>query len=238
MRRFLLVAAIVGMASGAQAADMPDFLRGSFTAPVARTNWQGFYIGGQASYGAADMDFTNSAQDLLKKLLNNIDVETAVQHLELAAAAEDQYAKQRFRRLRRLQLAVDRCRRRCRAQLHPRQVLQQLATGDQTRFVLLPDRLSDHVHRVVEFGNDRLPIMARFASAAVMRSAASCRICSAASRWGRPISTASPNTAFPTNMSARRIPALPDIGPSERKLADACATRISSTATPAASAST
>jgi len=75
MRRFLLVAAIVGTASAAQAADMPDFLRGSFTAPVARTNWQGFYIGGQASYGAADMDFTNSGQDLLKKLLNNVDVE-------------------------------------------------------------------------------------------------------------------------------------------------------------------
>jgi outer membrane immunogenic protein len=75
MRRFLLVAAIVGTVSAAQAADMPDFLRGSFTAPVARTNWQGFYIGGQASYGAADMDFTNSGQDLLKKLLNNVDVE-------------------------------------------------------------------------------------------------------------------------------------------------------------------
>src|ERR1700709_1289691 len=75
MRRFLLVAAMVGTATVAQAADMPDFLRGSCPAPVARTNWQGFYIGGQASYGAADMDFTNSAQDLLKKLLNNVDVE-------------------------------------------------------------------------------------------------------------------------------------------------------------------
>jgi outer membrane immunogenic protein len=75
MRRFLLVAAIVGTATVTQAADMPDFLRGSFTAPVARTNWQGFYIGGQASYGAADMDFTNSGQDLLKKLLNNVDVQ-------------------------------------------------------------------------------------------------------------------------------------------------------------------
>src|SRR6185295_1864394 len=76
MRRFLLVAAIVGTATAAQAADMPDFLRGSFTAPVARTNWQGVYIGGQVSYGAADMDFTNSGQDLLKKLLNNVDVES------------------------------------------------------------------------------------------------------------------------------------------------------------------
>jgi outer membrane immunogenic protein len=76
MRRFLLAAVMFGTATVAQAADMPDFLRGSFTAPVARTNWQGFYVGGQASYGAADMDFTNSAQDLLKKLLNNVDVES------------------------------------------------------------------------------------------------------------------------------------------------------------------
>src|SRR6266403_4743316 len=75
MRRFLLVAAIVGTATATQAADMPDFLRGSFTASAARTNWQGAYIGGQASYGAADMNFANSGQDLLKKLLNNIDVE-------------------------------------------------------------------------------------------------------------------------------------------------------------------
>ena len=103
MRRFLLVAAIVGTASAAQAADMPDFLRGSFTAPVARTNWQGFYIGGQASYGAADMDFTNSGQDLLKKLLNNVDVEQQFNISELAAAEQDLDAEQRFRRLFRLQ---------------------------------------------------------------------------------------------------------------------------------------
>src|SRR4051812_34595995 len=75
MRRVLLAAMIVGTATAAQAADMPDFLRGSFTAPVARTNWQGAYVGGQASYGVADMDFTNSGQDLLKKLLNNVDIE-------------------------------------------------------------------------------------------------------------------------------------------------------------------
>src|SRR3982074_166646 len=75
MRRFLLVAAVVGTGTRTHAADMPDFLRGSLTAPMARTNWQGAYIGGQVSYGAADMDFTNSGQDLLKKLLNNVEIE-------------------------------------------------------------------------------------------------------------------------------------------------------------------
>ena len=47
MRRFLL-AAVISERHGAQAADMPDFLRGTFTAPVAPPNWQGYYVGGQA----------------------------------------------------------------------------------------------------------------------------------------------------------------------------------------------
>jgi outer membrane immunogenic protein len=55
MRRFLLAAVISGAAAGAQAADMPDFpiLRGAFTEapPPATVYWQGYYIGGQGSYG-------------------------------------------------------------------------------------------------------------------------------------------------------------------------------------------
>lgn len=38
--------------------------------------WQGFYIGRQASYGSADMDFKNSGKDLLERLLNHIDLES------------------------------------------------------------------------------------------------------------------------------------------------------------------
>lgn len=66
MRRFLLTAAMFGAVSGAQAADMPDFpiLRGAFTdgLSTARANWQGYYIGGQASYGsiASKTSFSNS----------------------------------------------------------------------------------------------------------------------------------------------------------------------------------
>ena len=56
MRQFLLVAMVCGAVSGAQAADMPDlpFLRGSFTDGLtsAKVNWQGYYVGGQASYGS------------------------------------------------------------------------------------------------------------------------------------------------------------------------------------------
>jgi outer membrane immunogenic protein len=56
MRRFLLAVVMIGAASVAQAADMPDLpiLRGGFTDGLtsARVNWQGFYVGGQADYGS------------------------------------------------------------------------------------------------------------------------------------------------------------------------------------------
>ncbi|MBR0830866.1 porin family protein [Bradyrhizobium manausense] len=55
MRRFMLVAAMLGSVSAAQAADMPDLpiLRGGFTdgLSASRTSWQGYYVGGQVDYG-------------------------------------------------------------------------------------------------------------------------------------------------------------------------------------------
>jgi outer membrane immunogenic protein len=78
MRRLLLVAAIVGTATVAQAADMPDVLRGSFTAPVARTNWQGFYVGGQAGYGSSDENFNGSTRSMTAALLANTLVESVM----------------------------------------------------------------------------------------------------------------------------------------------------------------
>lgn len=57
MRRLLLAAMMFGAVSGAQAADMP-FLRGSLTEGLSTTRivWQGYYVGGQASYGASDSE--------------------------------------------------------------------------------------------------------------------------------------------------------------------------------------
>ncbi len=54
MRRFVLAAAMAGMTFGAQAADLPDLpvLRGSLGPGGPRVVWQGFYAGGQASYGS------------------------------------------------------------------------------------------------------------------------------------------------------------------------------------------
>ncbi|AWM05497.2 outer membrane protein [Bradyrhizobium symbiodeficiens] len=56
MRGLLLAAAMLGTASAAHAADMPDLpiLRGSFTDGLSNSsvNWQGYYVGGQGEYGA------------------------------------------------------------------------------------------------------------------------------------------------------------------------------------------
>jgi outer membrane immunogenic protein len=80
MRRFLLAVVMCGVAAGAQAADLSDLpiLRGGLTEGLSKSsvNWQGVYVGGHVARGAADMDFTNSGQDLLGKLLNNLDLES------------------------------------------------------------------------------------------------------------------------------------------------------------------
>jgi opacity protein-like surface antigen len=62
MRGFLVAAVMFGAASGAQAADMPDYLRGSIppTLSTASRNWDGWYAGGQVGYSAVASDFSKS----------------------------------------------------------------------------------------------------------------------------------------------------------------------------------
>jgi outer membrane immunogenic protein len=70
MRRLLLAAMMFGAASGAQAADMPDFLRGSLPGgPAPTVNWQGFYVGGQGSWGGSNMNFARGNDNLSTGLL-------------------------------------------------------------------------------------------------------------------------------------------------------------------------
>jgi outer membrane immunogenic protein len=65
MRRFVLAALMFGAVSGAHAADMPDFLRGSLPAgPAPTRNWSGWYAGGQVGYSAMSSDFSNSIAGL------------------------------------------------------------------------------------------------------------------------------------------------------------------------------
>jgi outer membrane immunogenic protein len=75
MRRFLLAAVMIGTASCAQAADMPDLpiLRGSYVdgLTTSRVNWQGFYVGGQGGYGSSDEKFAGSNASMLATLLDH-----------------------------------------------------------------------------------------------------------------------------------------------------------------------
>jgi outer membrane immunogenic protein len=64
MRRFMLVATMLGSVSAAQAADMPDLpiLRGAFTDGLSKTthNWDGVYAGGNVGYTTDSTDFSQS----------------------------------------------------------------------------------------------------------------------------------------------------------------------------------
>ena len=76
MRRFVLATAMVGMAFGAHAADMPDLpvLRGSLPPGGLSTtvrNWDGWYVGGQVGYESANMDFSRSLVSLSNNIFRN-----------------------------------------------------------------------------------------------------------------------------------------------------------------------
>ena len=83
MRRLLVVVAMMlGAASVAHAADMPDLpiLRGGFTdGGVATVNWQGSYIGGHAAYGTSNMNFKNSTSNIAARLLDGTEMEAVQQ---------------------------------------------------------------------------------------------------------------------------------------------------------------
>lgn len=67
MRRLLLCGvAFIGMGLQANAADMPDFLRGSSPAITmpAGPRWDGFYVGGHVGWSVPGIDFTNNGPDV------------------------------------------------------------------------------------------------------------------------------------------------------------------------------
>jgi outer membrane immunogenic protein len=73
MRLFLVAAMVLGAVSSVRAADMPDFLRGGFTDGLnhTTTNWQGFYVGGQAGYGSSDENLNGSTNNMVQALIAN-----------------------------------------------------------------------------------------------------------------------------------------------------------------------
>jgi len=89
MRRLVLAAVMCGAAAGAQAADMPDFLRGSLAPAAPAVNWQGYYIGGQAGYGTSDENFNGSTSNMIAALIaNNVIQEMGVSTWNLGLGKE------------------------------------------------------------------------------------------------------------------------------------------------------
>jgi outer membrane immunogenic protein len=88
MRRLLLAVMVLGAASGAQAADMPDFLRGSLSSsPTPTRNWDGWYAGGQVGYQSANMDFSQSLTGLTNFIFRDTVLETPTSQLSALGKA-------------------------------------------------------------------------------------------------------------------------------------------------------
>ena len=119
MRRLWLVVATLGTVSAAHAADMPDLpvLRGGFTDGLSKTshNWDGAYVGVNGGYTTNATDFSQSVVGLTNFIFRDSVLQQPT--VELVAAEQDQHAEHEFRRLRRPQLAVVRCRARSRGHL-------------------------------------------------------------------------------------------------------------------------
>jgi len=91
MRRLLLAAMVLGAASGAQAADMPDFLRGSLPSSSTPTrNWDGWYAGGQVGYSSSSMDFSKSLAGLTNFIYRDTVLETPTSQLSALGKAAPQ----------------------------------------------------------------------------------------------------------------------------------------------------
>ncbi len=91
MRRFVLAAMMFGAVSGAQAADMPDFLRGSLPAgPAPTRNWSGWYAGGQVGYSAMASDFSNSIAGLSNFIFRDSVLQQPTSQFDLLAKTTTQ----------------------------------------------------------------------------------------------------------------------------------------------------
>jgi len=84
MRRFFLAAAMFAVATGAQAADMPDFLRGTLPASSAPTrNWDGWYVGGQVGESWTNTDYGRTATTQTNDLFRNTTLQGPASQLNL-----------------------------------------------------------------------------------------------------------------------------------------------------------
>jgi opacity protein-like surface antigen len=91
MRRLLLAAVMFGAASTAQAADMPDFLRGSLSAgPTPTRNWSGWYAGGEVDYSWANTDYGNTVVSMTNDLFRSTTLQAPTSQLTLLGRVNGQ----------------------------------------------------------------------------------------------------------------------------------------------------
>ena len=91
MRKLMMVAALIGASHGAQAADMPDFLRGSLPASSPPTrNWTGWYAGGQFDYSSVRTDLSQSVVGLTNFIYRNSVLEEPTSQLSALGVASPQ----------------------------------------------------------------------------------------------------------------------------------------------------
>jgi outer membrane immunogenic protein len=91
MRRLLLAAVMFGAASAAQAADMPDFLRGSLSAgPTPTRNWAGWYAGGQVGEAWENTDYGTTVVSMTNDLFRSTTLQAPVSQLTLLGRSNGQ----------------------------------------------------------------------------------------------------------------------------------------------------
>ncbi|MGA2054543.1 MAG: outer membrane beta-barrel protein [Bradyrhizobium sp.] len=87
----LAAAAMLGTVASAQAADMPDFLRGSLPASSTPTrNWDGWYAGGQVEYSTANVDYGSTVVSMTNNLFRNTTLQSATAQLTLLGRTNGQ----------------------------------------------------------------------------------------------------------------------------------------------------
>jgi len=90
MRRFWLAVMMLGAATGARAADMPDFLRGSIPAETTTRNWDGWYAGGQVSESWINTDFGNTVVSMTNSIFRNTTLQGPTSNLTLLGRSNGQ----------------------------------------------------------------------------------------------------------------------------------------------------
>ncbi len=91
MRSFFLAAAIFGAATGAQAADMPDFLRGTLPASSTPTrNWDGWYAGGQVGESWTNTDYGRTVVSMTNDLFRSTTLQDPTSQLTLLGRVNGQ----------------------------------------------------------------------------------------------------------------------------------------------------